>query len=62
MEYMNFLSAIAWLISFRLLNRKRMFTLTIFLADKLIPLVKVIEKFIKFPFGLSLFAVAKRIS
>lgn len=61
-EYMNFLSAIGWFINFKLLNRKRMPTLTIFLADKLIPLVSLIEKFIKFPFGLSLFAVAKRIS
>ena len=59
---MNFLSAIGWLVNFRLLNRKRMPTLTIFLADKLIPLVKAIEKFIRFPFGLCLFAVAKRIN
>lgn len=59
MEYMNFLGAIGWFIEYKLLKRKRMPQITIWFADKIIPIINLIEKFIKFPFGLSLFVVAK---
>lgn len=59
LEYMNFLSGIGWFINYKILMRKHMSIMAIHLADKLIPLVDLIEKYIKFPFGLSLFTVAK---
>lgn len=58
-EYMNSLAAIGWFLTFKLLRRKRMPLSSVVIGDKLIPLVAFIEKFIKFPFGLSLFCVAK---
>lgn len=60
-EYMNFLSAIGWFVNYRILMRNHIPKMTIWLADKLIPCVKLIEKSIKFPFGLSLFVVAKKV-
>ena len=59
-EYMNFLSAIGWFINFKMLKRGRMPIATILLIDKIINFVMLIEKHIKFPFGLSLFAVARK--
>jgi glycosyltransferase involved in cell wall biosynthesis len=58
-EFMNFISAIGWFVSFKLFKRLRMPILQLILADKLIPIIGFIEKHVKFPFGLSLFCVAK---
>lgn len=58
-EYMNFLGAIGWFIEYKLFKRERMPQITIKLVDKLIPIVALVEKYIKFPFGLSLVVVAK---
>jgi len=59
-EYMNSLSAIGWFINFRLFRKKSMPVFSIIVADKLIFLVSFIEKYLKIPFGLSLFVVAKK--
>lgn len=59
-EYLNFLSVFGWWFNFVLLKRKTMPLSTIAFADKLMPMVASIEKLIKFPFGLSLFCVAKK--
>jgi 2-polyprenyl-3-methyl-5-hydroxy-6-metoxy-1,4-benzoquinol methylase len=60
LEYMNFISAIGWFINYKILKRKRMSLATVWIADKFIPLTSVMEKHVKFPFGLSLFAVARK--
>lgn len=60
MEYMNFLSVFGWWFNFVLLKKKTMPLSTIALADKVMPIVAAIEKFVKFPFGLSLFVVARK--
>ena len=61
-ELMNFLSALGWFVSFKLFKRMRMPMLQLLLADKLIPLIGYIENHVKFPFGLSLFCVARTLS
>lgn len=60
MEFMNFISAIGWFFEFKILHKKAMLKHTLVLADKIvIPLVKLLEKGIRFPFGLSLFVVTE---
>ncbi len=60
MEFMNFMSAIGWFFEFKILHKKAMLKHTLVLADKIvIPLVKLLEKGIQFPFGLSLFVVTE---
>jgi len=59
LEYMNFLGAIGWFFQFKILKRKRMPKGSIKLFDKLIPLVGLIEKYIKFPFGMSLLCIVQ---
>ncbi len=59
-EYMNFLSAIGWFIAFNIFKKQAMSRFTIICADKLIPLTAFLERYIKFPFGLSVFLVAKK--
>ncbi len=60
-RFMNFLSALGWFSEFKILRKRHMSLLTIRLGDMLIPLIACVEKYIKFPFGLSLFCVAKRV-
>ncbi len=59
-EYMNSLSAIGWFINFRLFRKKSMPVFSIIVADKLIFLISFVERYLKIPFGLSLFVVAKK--
>lgn len=59
-EYMNALSVWGWWFNFVLLKRKTMPLPTVALADKLIPFIKVAEKVIHLPLGLSLFVVARK--
>jgi len=59
-EYMNFLSAIGWFAAFNILKKQTMPRFTIICADKLIPLTAFLEKYIRFPFGLSVFVVARK--
>lgn len=58
-EYMNFLFTIGWFIEFKILKRKHIPKFTIQLADNLIPVIALIEKYINPPFGLSLMVIAK---
>jgi glycosyltransferase involved in cell wall biosynthesis len=58
-EFMNFISAVGWFISFILFKRLRMPMLQLIFADKIIPLIGLIENHVKIPFGLSLFCVAR---
>ena len=58
-EFMNVLATIGWFLQFRLLKKKRMSKTTIQFFDKLIPLIALIEKYVRFPFGLSLLCVAR---
>ncbi|MCK4401093.1 class I SAM-dependent methyltransferase [bacterium] len=58
-EFMNVLGPIGWFLQFRLLKRKRMSKTTIQFFDKLVPLIALIEKYVRFPFGLSLLCVAR---
>ncbi|MFH0807434.1 MAG: SAM-dependent methyltransferase, partial [Elusimicrobiota bacterium] len=58
-EFMNFLGAVGWFLNFKILKRKRMPKISILFFDKLIPLIALSEKYIKFPFSLSLLCVAK---
>jgi SAM-dependent methyltransferase len=59
-EFMNAISAIGWFFSFKLLNSIKMPTTQVGIADKLIPFISFFEKFVKVPFGLSIFCVAKK--
>jgi len=59
-EYMNFSAAIGWFINYKIFQRKHMPVLGILAYDKFIPLIAKIEKYLKLPFGLSLFAVARK--
>ncbi len=56
----NFLSAIGWWVNFKLLRKKHMPKLSLWMVDRLIPAISFIERHIPIPFGLSLFAVAKK--
>lgn len=58
-EFMNSLGAIGWFLNFKILKRKKMPKITVQVFDKFIPLLWGLENYVKFPFGLSLFAVAK---
>jgi len=58
-EYMNFLAAIGWFIEYKIFKRKHMAKIKIQFVDKLIPIIALVEKYIKFPFGLSLIVIAK---
>jgi ubiquinone/menaquinone biosynthesis C-methylase UbiE len=58
-EFMNAISVFGWFFSFKLLKRVTMPTLQVRIADALIPFIGFFEKFIKVPFGLSIFCVAK---
>lgn len=58
-EFNNFAAAIGWFINFKIFKRKDMPNFTIKMFDKFIPFISWIEKYIKFPFGLSLFCVAR---
>ncbi|MBN3040674.1 MAG: class I SAM-dependent methyltransferase, partial [Candidatus Omnitrophica bacterium] len=59
-EFMNALGALGWFLNFKILKRKSMPAFSTRCFDRLIPLVACCEKCIKFPFGLSLFCVAKK--
>jgi SAM-dependent methyltransferase len=59
-EFMNAISAIGWLFSFKLLKSIKMPTTQVGIADKLIPLISFFEKCVKVPFGLSIFCVARK--
>jgi len=58
-EFMNFIGAIGWFIKFRILRDRYMPGITIQLLDKFIPLIALIEKYVKFNFGLSLFCIGE---
>lgn len=58
-EYMNLLSAIGWFINYKILKRRHLPKLGIKVIDKLIPFISVLEKNIKLPSGLSLFAIVE---
>lgn len=58
-EYMDFLGAIGWFVNFKILRKKRIPTMTTRLFDLFIPAIAFLEKYIKFPFGISLFCVAR---
>lgn len=60
-EYLNLLGAIGWFINYKIFKRKHMPVLSIWVFDKLIPLISKIEKYLKIPFGLCLFAVARKV-
>ena len=59
-EYMNFCSVFGWFINFKMLKRKTMPLITIRMLDLIIPSIAMIEKIVPFPFGLSLFCVARK--
>jgi len=59
-RYMNFLSALGWFVEFKVLRKKKMPASTIRWGDKMIPLIACVERFIRFPFGLSLLCVAEK--
>lgn len=59
-EFMNSFSAIGWFLSYRILKGKHIPKTTAVILDKFIPFIEAIERYIKFPFGLSLFVVARK--
>ena len=59
-EYMNFFSSAGWFINFRIFKMKQMPNFTVKLLDRFIPFIAWIEKYIRFPFGLSLFFAAQK--
>ena len=59
-EFMNFLGAVGWFMSFKIIRRNRMSKFIIQTFDKFIPCIALIERFIKFPFGLSLLCIAEK--
>jgi SAM-dependent methyltransferase len=60
MEFMNSFSAIGWFFQFKILHKRAMMKSSLIFADKIvIPVVKLVEKRIHFPFGLSLFVTAE---
>jgi glycosyltransferase involved in cell wall biosynthesis len=58
-RYSNFLAAIGWFLEYKIMKRKYMSKTRSQIADKLIPFIGLIEKYIKFPFGLNLFVIAR---
>jgi SAM-dependent methyltransferase len=60
LNYCNLLAAIAWFWNARVLRRKGLASWSTILFDKLVPLVAAIERRLKPPFGMNLFAVARK--
>lgn len=58
-RYFNFLAAAGWFLEYKIMRRKYMSKIKSQIADKLIPVIGLIEEYVKFPFGLNLFVVAK---
>jgi SAM-dependent methyltransferase len=61
LEFMNFFSVAGWFFNFKILKRRTMPIPMMRIADMTIPAVAAIEEYVNFPFGLSLFCVAKKI-
>ncbi len=59
-EYMNFLSAIGWFITYKIFRSKKMPKNQLRLLNLIIPSIAFIEKFVRFPFGLSVIAIARK--
>ncbi len=60
-KYINFLGALAWVIEYKILHGKKMSSLKVILFDKVFFLfVEFIERYISWPFGLSLFVIARK--
>lgn len=60
LKYINFLSAIGWFFVYKLLKRKHFSIVGLRILNLIIPIIILIEKYIKFGFGLSIFVVAKK--
>jgi SAM-dependent methyltransferase len=59
-EYINFLGAIGWFTRYKMFRSRRMPSTQLKILDTIIPFLAFIERYIKFPFGLSLFVVARK--
>ncbi len=58
-RYMNLLGLIGWIVSGRILRRDRLSSRQIALFERLMPLIRV-EDHLRLPFGLGLYATARR--
>jgi SAM-dependent methyltransferase len=59
-EYCNLLATLGWFVNARLLGKRELSNWQTILFDKFVPLIERIERGIKPPFGMSLFAVARK--
>ena len=58
--YHNFISAIGWFVTGRILRKKLISSFQVKLLDKFIPFFAELEKRVKIPFGLSLMVICKK--
>jgi SAM-dependent methyltransferase len=59
-RYVNWVSALGWLLFIKLLKRSNMPNKEVSIFGKIGPILLLPEKYIKFPFGLSVFCVAQK--
>lgn len=56
--FSNILGIFGWFLNGKVLNRKRFPVLQTLLFDKLVPLIAVLERHIRLPFGMNIIAIA----
>jgi len=60
LNYCNAVAALGWFWNGRVLRKSKLASWSTILFDKLVPLVAAVERRLKPPFGMSLFAVARK--
>jgi SAM-dependent methyltransferase len=60
MHYINFPGAVGWYFNYVLLKKKLFAKGTFKLYNSLVPIFRLVESIVKFPFGMSVIAIAKK--
>jgi SAM-dependent methyltransferase len=59
-KYNNFIAAFGWFLNSRILRKKQFPILQPLFFDKMVPLIRFVEKIVKIPFGMNLTVIAKK--